>query len=110
MSKTTTFHKEKATEIENAICAVFGCSVSDLLSYHDTIFKKVAVYVLHRFLDYDARSIGRAYQMTYLYVPTVVDEIEFQMLVVGGFRSKIIEVLKIIGYEANLVATVRKVA
>jgi hypothetical protein len=110
MSKTTTFDKEKATEIEAAICDAFGCSVSDLIGYHDTTFKKVVVYVLHRFLDYDARSIGRAYQMTYLYVPAVVDEIEFQMLVVSGFRGKIIEVLKNIGYEANLVATVRKVA
>jgi hypothetical protein len=32
-------------------------------------------------------------------VPTVVDEMEFQMLVVGGFRDKIVEVCKKIGYE-----------
>jgi hypothetical protein len=99
MSKTITFDKEKAVELEQAVCSVFGCEVSDLLGYPDTIFKKVVVYVLHRFLDYDSRSIGRAYQMTYLYVPTVVDEMEFQMLVVGGFRDKIVEVCKKIGYE-----------
>jgi hypothetical protein len=32
------------------------------------------------------------------------------MLVVSGFRDKIVQVLKLVGYEANLVATVRKVA
>jgi hypothetical protein len=81
-----------------------------MLGYHDTVFKKVIVYALYRFYNFDARAVGKAYQMTYLYVPTVVDEMEFQMLVVSGFRDKIVQVLKLVGYEANLVATVRKVA
>lgn len=102
MQKTTTFNQEKANEVENAVCEYFGCNTSDIATYSDTLFKKVVVYVLYRFFDYHQRSIGAAYQMTYLYVPTVADEIEFQMLVVKGFREKIVGILKSVGYEARM--------
>lgn len=97
--KAATFNKEKASEIENAVCEVFGCGVSEILGFSDTIFKKVVVFILHRLYDCDKRSIGASYQMTYLYVPTVVDEIEFKMLVVFGFRKKIIEVCDKINFQ-----------
>lgn len=99
MNKTTALNKEKASEIENAVCEVFGCSVSEILGVSDTIFKKVVVFILHRLYNYDKRTIGTSYQMTYLYVPTVVDEMEFQLLVVSGFREKIIEVCNRINFQ-----------
>lgn len=102
MSKAATFSKEKVSEVEIAVCAAFDCSLSDVLSYKDTFFKKVAVYVLYKFYGFDWRLIGHHFQMTYLYVPTASDEMENMFLRVPGFRLKMIQVLKDVGYESTV--------
>jgi hypothetical protein len=42
-----------------------------------THFKKVVVFVTEH--GFNKRNIGLKYQITYLYVPTVVSEIEYQI-------------------------------
>lgn len=96
------FDQLKAKEVEAIVCETFGCRIADIVCYSDTVFKKVVVYVLSKFYAYDRRSIGHAYQMTYLYVPTVVEEMEVQMRLLTGFRDKIVEVLKRVEYETNV--------
>lgn len=100
--KTVAFCKDKSDRVNIAICAAFGCATGDLTCFSDTIFKKVAVFVLHRLFDFEKRGIAKRYNMTHWYVPTVVEEIEFKIMVVPGFRLKIIDVCNKIGYEANL--------
>lgn len=98
---TTTYNIEKAKEVENAVMQVFQCNVSDLIGFDDTPYKKVVVFVLSKLLGYNKRNIGIAYNMTYLYVPTVSDEIERLFLLDRTTRNKITEVTKIIGYESR---------
>ena len=99
---TITFDTEKAKQVETAVCSEFGNSVSEIVGFGDTVFKKVVVFVLHKHLGYDKRMIGHKYQMTYLFVPTVVDEVGRMIKMVSGFESKINAVLKRIENEKTL--------
>jgi len=99
---TTTFDTEKAKQVETAVCREFGSSIAEVLGYGDTMAKKVVVFVLFNYLGYDKRVIGHKYQMTYLYVPTVVSEIEFLIKTLSSFETKINEVLKNCIHEKNL--------
>lgn len=94
--KATTFDTEKANRIENAVCSEFGFSVSEVVSFRDAIAKKVVVFLLVKYLGLDKRMVGKMYQMSYLYVPTVVAEMEQMEKVVLGFENKINGVLKLI--------------
>ena len=102
MNNTTTFNDDNAKAVENAVMLEFGAKYSELISITDTTSKKVVVFILNRLFGYDKRIIGRIYQMTYLYVPTVVEQVEYQYLVDISFREKIINICKIIGYEYKL--------
>jgi hypothetical protein len=98
----STFDTEKAKLVETAVCSEFGTTLSEIVSFKDSLAKKVVVFVLFKILGYDKRILGHKYQMTYLYVPTVVLEMESMMKMVPGFELKINSVLKSVEYEKNL--------
>lgn len=87
--QTITFNTEKARIVENAVAEVFGCSVSEILSIKDTLVKKVVVYILFKNKNYNARVLSVNYQISHLYVPTVVVELDYMIKVVPGFDVKI---------------------
>lgn len=96
------FDSEKAMQVIEAVCEQYGCNQRDVFGVKDTVFKKSVVYVLFKFYGFDWRLIGTHFQMTYLFVPTAADEIENMVLRVPGFRLKMIQVLKNIGYESTV--------
>lgn len=100
--ETTAFNLEKAIMIEEAVCAEFGCSVHEIVCFRNTFFKKVVVFLLTKIHQYNRRNIGLKYQITYLYVPTVVQELEYQYKNVFVFKTAIDNVCKKLGYEPNL--------
>ncbi|WP_139261584.1 hypothetical protein [Flavobacterium johnsoniae] len=87
--ETTTFDNEKAEAVEKAVCEIFGCTIYDIVCFGNTLFKKVVVFLLTKLYSFNKRNIGLKYQITYLYVPTVVDEVEYMIKVVPGFNDKI---------------------
>jgi hypothetical protein len=99
---TTAFDTEKAKCVESAVCSEFGTTLSEIVSFRDSLAKKVVVFVLTKRFGYDKRILGHKYQMTYLYVPTVIFEINRMMQVVPGLELKINKVLKIIENEKDL--------
>jgi hypothetical protein len=100
--KTTAFDLENAKIVEQAVCTEFGCSIYDIVSFKDTFFKKVVVFLLVKVYGYNKRNVGIKYQMSYLYVPTVVEHLEWQYRTVGAFEISIGNVCKKLGYEQNL--------
>lgn len=101
MKTAILYDEAKAKEVENAIIEVYGCRLNDIVGFIDTSYKKIAVFVLFKLLEYDKRNIAHAYSITYLYIPTVVDEIEFQFLMDKNLREKLSKIVKIIGYESR---------
>lgn len=99
---TITFDTKKAKQVEKAVCSEFGTTLSEIVSFRDSLAKKVVVFILFKNLGYDKRMIGHKYQMTYLYVPTVVEEMEALLKTVPGFELKINSVLKIVKDEKVL--------
>jgi hypothetical protein len=91
---TISFDTEKAKLVERTVCREFGTTLSDIVSFRDSLAKKVVVFLLTKQYGYDKRILGHKYQMTYLYVPTVVAELEHLMKVVPGFEGKINAILK----------------
>lgn len=73
--KPTTFDSNVAKEVENAVMEVYGSERHQIRQYVDSDVKKVVVFILFHYFQYDRIFIGREYQMTYLYVPTVADEL-----------------------------------
>jgi len=100
--KPTTFDTENAKIVEQAISSEFGCRVSEIVSLRDSLVKKVVVFLLSKTKNYDARTLGHKYQMSYLYVPTVIQEIEYLIKTVPGFELKINAVLNKIENEKIL--------
>lgn len=99
---TITFDTEKAKHVESLVCGEFGCAISEIVSFKDSIFKKVVVFLLSKHYGYDKRMIGHKYQMTYLFVPTVVSELETMMKRIPLFETKINTILKQIDNEKIL--------
>lgn len=91
--KTITFDTEIAKKVEQCISIEFGCRVSEIVSLRDSLVKKVVVFLLSKTQNYDARTLGHKYQMSYLYVPTVIQEIEYLVKTVPGFEVKILKIL-----------------
>lgn len=87
--KTVTFDIEIANAVENAVCEVFDCRVSEIVSLKDTLVKKVVVFILLEYCGCDKRVSGYYYQMSYLYVPTVVAEMKYLIKTVPAFEAKI---------------------
>ena len=100
--ETITFDIEKAKILEDAVCMEFGCSIYEIVCFKNTFFKKVIVFLLTKIHQYNKRNIGIKYQITYLYVPTVVQELEYQYKNVLVFKNAIDNVCKKLGYEPNL--------
>lgn len=90
----TLFDNQTATEVENAVTIYFGCKRSDTIQFHDTDEKKVVVFILFHFFGYDWHMIGKAYQMTYLYVPTVAEMLAYRYKCDADFKRRIDEVLQ----------------
>lgn len=99
--KTITFDTENAKIVEQAISSEFGCRVSEIVSLRDSLVKKVIVFLLSKTKNYDARSLGHKYQMSYLYVPTVIAEMEYLVKTVPDFEMKINNVYERIGFECK---------
>lgn len=91
--KTTTFDTEKANSIEKAVCSEFGYRISEVYAFKDTMAKKVVVFLLSRLYAYDKRVLAYQYQMSYMYVPTVVAEMEQMEKVVAVFKLKIVLII-----------------
>lgn len=100
--KTITFDTENAKIVEQAISSEFGCRVSEIVSLRDSMVKKVIVFLLSKTKNYDARTLGHKYQISYLYVPTVIAEMEYLIKTVPGFEMKINAVLNKIENEEIL--------
>jgi len=99
--KTSTFDLIKMQAIDLAVCKEFECRICDLVSVKDTFQKKVVVFILMHY-GFDKRIIGQRYQISYLYVPTVVAETEYMMKVVPGFKEKINRILKTLDYGTTV--------
>lgn len=97
--KAITFDTEEAKIIEAAICLEFGCSLNEIVCFKNTFFKKVVVYFLVKIKSYKDRNVGLKYQITYLYIPTVIKEIDYMIKVVPGFKTKIDKIINIITNE-----------
>lgn len=97
-----TFDLEKAKIIEDAVCVEFGCTIYEIVCFKNTFFKKVIVFLLTKIHGYNRRSIGHKYQITYLYVPTVVQELDFEYKNVMIFKKAIDNIYKKLGYEQNM--------
>lgn len=100
--KTITFDINMAEALEAAVCDVFACSVYEIVGMRYTLSKKVVVFILNDLFGYNHRIIGRKYQLSHLYVPTIVNQIAYQFKVDLGFKAKVNEVKKRIGYEGVL--------
>lgn len=58
----------------------------------------MVVFLLVKVYGYNKRNLGIKYQMSYLYVPTVVEHLEWQYRTVGAFEISIGNVCKKLGY------------
>lgn len=94
--KTITFDTEHAKKLELVISSEFSCKRSEIVSLRDSFVKKVAVFVLSKTKDYNNRVLGSNYQISYLYIPTVISEIEYLMKTVPVFENKINNVCELI--------------
>lgn len=90
------FNQDVSTAVENAVIRVFECDRCEILQYKDTDMKKLVVFILFQFYKYDWHFVGKAYQMTYLYVPTVADDGYYRYNTDDVFREKVDLVLEIV--------------
>ena len=97
--ETITFDTALAAVLEAEICKVLNCSVGDIVGMRYTLSKKVIVFILSDHYKYTNRIIGRKYQLSHLFVPTVVREMKYQYQVDLVLRSKIESIKKSISYE-----------
>lgn len=96
------YNEQTAKEVESAVMQVFGCKLSTIVRCIDTHEKKVVIFILSKLYDFDKRNLAVAYSTVYLYVPTIVSEIEDQFILNPELRNKIIQVTKIIGYASTM--------
>jgi len=99
--ETITFDTEYTKKLEFAISVEFSCKISEIVSLRDSLVKKVIVFLLSKTKNYDARTLGHKYQISYLYVPTVIAEMEYMIKTVPGFEMKINAVLKTLDYAST---------
>lgn len=106
--KQPLFNIEVVTKVENEVMEVFNCKRGDFICFKDTYEKMVVVFVLFHHYKFDWHAIGRNYQMTYLYVPTVAEKMKFDYDRDSGFKSKIDLILKNIEYGIEKVVAERR--
>lgn len=87
--KAITFDTEHAKKIELSIISEFGCKHSEIVSLRDSFVKKVAVFILSKTKNYNTRILGANYQISHLYIPTVISEIEYLIKIIPAFELKI---------------------
>jgi hypothetical protein len=87
--KTTAFDIDVATIVENAVMEIYNCKRHDIHQFKDSEVKKVVVFILYHRFNFDWHMIGRNYQMTYLYVPTVAAELAYCYENILCFKEKI---------------------
>lgn len=87
--ETITFNTEYAKKLELAISVEFSCKISEIVGIRDSLVKKVIVFIMTKTKNYNARVLGCYYQISYLYVPTVIAEIEYLIKTVPSFETKI---------------------
>jgi len=98
--KTTTFDIAVATKVENAVMGIYNCKRHDIHQFKDSEVKKVVIFILFHFMKYDWHIIGRNYQMTYLYVPTVSAELAYFYENILCFKEKIdLVLIKVSSYD-----------
>lgn len=96
------FDEAVAKRVEAALMGEFGYLYSELVGLPDTDAKKALVFVLFKFFEFEKRNIGKAYSMTWPYVPTVSDQLTDKFLQDVPWREKIIRVLVASGYRNDL--------
>jgi hypothetical protein len=102
MNTITFFDTDKAIAIETAVMTEMDCSIYKIIGGNNTMEKKVVVFLLTKLFGYNWRIIGRKYQITYLYVPTVVQQLQYQYKVDLNFKKMINNILKKTGYVETL--------
>lgn len=100
---TTAFNRDYASEVENSVMLYFRVKLGTIVGNYDSVEKKVVVFILKKYLEFNQRQLARAYSINYLYVPTIVDQIEYQIKVDVLFKEKINKILESIIYEKKLV-------
>lgn len=98
--KQLLFDVEIAAICEQAVMEVFECKKENIFCSKDTFWKKVVVFVLYHFYDFDNKYIGRWYSINWLYVPTVAEIMKFKGKNERVFNYEVNQVLKIMGYGA----------
>jgi hypothetical protein len=61
------------------------CSIYKIIGSNNTM-EKSGCFLLTKLFGYNWRIIGRKYQITYLYVPTVVQQLTYQYKVDLNFK------------------------
>jgi len=93
------YNEDIAKNVEQKVIEVFGCRLYDIVQMKDTFEKKVLVFILKNLYSFDKHNIGKAYSMSYLYVPTVCEEIEQLFLLDPDFRKKMVQVAKLLNFK-----------
>jgi hypothetical protein len=99
---TTNFDKEICERVEQSAVQVLDCNLHDIVGFCDSEAKKVVVFLLAKFYDFDKYNLGKAYQLYYGYVPTLVELYEFKLLTCEVFRNVVFEILNNCSYGSNL--------
>ncbi|WP_298220862.1 hypothetical protein [Flavobacterium sp.] len=96
------YNSETVKKLETAVCQIFDCKYSDIIGFADTVPKKVVVFILSKLYGFSKYKIASEYKMTDLYVPTVVEKMELQMLRNAVFRDKIISVCHQMNFKCSI--------
>jgi hypothetical protein len=88
------FDIEKTKEIEISVCREFETNVAHVKCLKDTFYKKVVVFILFKYYGFNARFLDKTYKISRLYIPTVIEDIEYMIKVVPGFENRIKTILK----------------
>jgi hypothetical protein len=106
--KTINFDTEHAKKLELAISVEFSCRTSEIVSLRDALVKKVIVFILSKTKDYNPHVLAANYQISYLYIPTIIAEIEYLIRTVPAFENKIKTVCKNLNIDLYDNIAVRK--
>lgn len=93
MSTAINIYHPTISALHGAIQREFSCSLAKIVSFPDTLEKKIAVFILKHFQGYDSKDIGLAYCITWLYVPTVVNQMMDRYSREPIFRERLMRIL-----------------
>lgn len=89
MAATVNIESPAVMALHEAVCAEYNCKVGAIMAVSDTNQKKLVVFILRFFYTCDVRDLSKAYCISHLFIPTVVQayveryvkDVEFQRLV-----------------------------